>query len=209
VRAKPKRRPLSREGILAAALEIIDQEGLAAVSMRRVGEMLGVEAMSLYNHVPSKAALLDGVYEQILATVERPSNEKLAWPEHVRRRARAFRAALAAHPNAIPLFATRPAAAPGALVQLEHQLDVLRRAGLAPMDALGVVQIVLAFVVGHTAWSLGPRSEDATVPAYLALDPATFPNVRELAAEMGDYDPEQEFERGLDALVDGLTRRFR
>jgi len=202
---KPTRGKLSRETILDAALAIVDAEGLDALSMRKVGEALGVEAMSLYNHVPNKAAMLDGLYERILSTVEPPPAAR-TWMDHVRHQGRALRAALAAHPNAIPIFTTRPATTRASLARLEENLAVLRADGLPPMAALGIVQTVFAFVVGHSSWSLGPRVDASAPPNYAALDPNDFPNVRAVAARMEHYDVEHEFESGLNALVLGLSQ---
>jgi TetR/AcrR family transcriptional regulator, tetracycline repressor protein len=199
---------LSREMILTAAETIVDDEGLAALSMRRVGEALAVEAMSLYNHVPNKAALLDGVYERIVSRIE-PAPKTRTWMDHARHQGRAFRMALSEHPNAIPLFASRPATAPEALLRLEGNLAVLRQHGLDPLQALSVVQTVLAFVVGHALWSLVPETPDELeTPRYESLNPKTFPNVRAVGSVLESYDPEAEFETGLDALVDGLARVY-
>jgi len=208
VKHERNRGTLSREAILGAAESIIDDEGLSALSMRRVGEALGVEAMSLYNHVPNKAALLDGVYERIVGRLE-PAPGSLTWTEHARHQGQALRSVLSAHPNAIPLFASRPATTPDALLRLERNLSSLRHGGLDPLQALCVVQVVFAFVVGHALWSLAPRSsDDHGMPHYESLDPQKFANVRAVATMLGRYDAEIEFETGLGALVDGLGRVY-
>jgi AcrR family transcriptional regulator len=200
---RPKsREPLTRTAIVAAALKIIDAEGLSVLSMRRVGDALGVEAMSLYNHVPSKGALLDGVYEHIVSNVL-AARKARSWREHLRHQSLGLRAALALHPNAIPIFAARPAVTTGALRRLEANLVVLRSAGFTPLAALNAVQIVLAYVVGHALWSLSPPT-DETAMRYTDLAPAAFPHVREVARDLRDYDPQREFELGLDALLRGL-----
>src|SRR5687767_13509300 len=100
---KPKQ-PLTRERVLAAAVRIVDREGLEALTMRRLGEALGVEAMSLYRHVPGRGALLDGIHETILS--ELPDPPRIAdWMDAVLAQARAYREVLTAHPNALVLFA--------------------------------------------------------------------------------------------------------
>src|SRR5262252_4365394 len=142
--------PLSRERILEAALEIVDREGLAALSMRRLGDALGVEAMSLYNHVPNKAALLDGIQGRILGLVEAPPQTR-DWRAFARHQARALHRMLCAHAHAIALFA-RPAGTTAVFTRLDTYLGVLRDAGFAPLEALYVVQILLSFVVGHAMW---------------------------------------------------------
>jgi TetR/AcrR family transcriptional regulator, tetracycline repressor protein len=208
VKHERNRIPLTREVILSAAEKLIDAEGLAALSMRRVGEALGVEAMSLYNHVPSKAALLDGVYERIVERVE-PAPKARTWTDHVFHRGRAFRSELVAHPNAIPLFASRPATTHASLLRLDRDLAALREGGLEPLEALTVIQLVFSFVVGHALWSLAPRpAEEHESPHYASLDPRKFKNVRAVASMLGRYDAETEFEAGLVALLDGLGRRY-
>ena len=186
--------PLSRERILEAALDILDREGLAALSMRRLGESLGVEAMSLYNHVPNKAALLDGIQERILGRVEAPPKAR-DWRAFARHQARALHRALCAHPNAISLFA-RPAGTAAVFSRLDTYLGVLKKAGFAPLEALYVVQIVLSFVVGHAMWTVGAAHPSHALPAGKVVE--------ETARYVHLYDPEDELEMGLDALLRGL-----
>jgi len=173
--------PLTRERILEAALALLDRDGLEALSMRKLGEALGVEAMSLYNHVPNKAALLDGIHERILTSVPASPATK-DWRRFARHQARALHATLCAHPNAIALFATRPAATTASFARLEHYLQVLREAGFSAFDSLRVVHVVMSFVVGHAMWSVG-ISDDGSL----------------------DREAELEFEFGLDALLRGLA----
>lgn len=205
-RAKPG---LSRERVLDAALAVLDREGLEALSMRRLGAELGVEAMSLYRYVPSKSALLDGLHERILAEVTPPPAAR-TWRGYVRHQAKALRRALLAHPNAVPLFATRPAATAASLERLDAHLGVLREAGFSPLEALHVVQCVSALVVGHALWTTGDRTDTrAMITPYAALDRLRFANVRAAAAALPRYDPEVEFARGLSAMLRGFARLAR
>src|SRR5438128_2080458 len=121
---------------------------MAGLSMRRLGAALGVEAMSLYHHIPNKDARLDGIHERILLSLD-PSAHARSWQAFARHQAHALHRALTAHPHAIPLFATRPAATPAAIARLDRYLEVLLRAGFKPLDALSVVQLVSQLVVGH------------------------------------------------------------
>lgn len=198
-----RREALSRERILRAALSIVDREGLEAISMRRLGEKLGVEAMSLYKHVPNKAAILDGIFEIVLAELP-PWQQAGPWQTAVRVGARALRTVLRAHPQVLPLFASRPAVTPAAIQHIERALEVLDRAGIPRQDALSAFQVVVAFVVGHTIASYGPRSRDESRPAYERLSAAAFPHVRDAARSLPARDIEEEFELGLDAMVLGL-----
>jgi AcrR family transcriptional regulator len=205
VKKSPKKRQaLSRERILRSALAIVDSEGLDAISMRRVGEALGVEAMSLYNHVANKAAILDGIFETVLAELPAPKRSA-TWEAALRDRARALRCVLRAHPNALPIFATRPAVTPASLAHVEHVLDSLRGAGFSTRQALSAFQVVVTYVVGHTLACYAPGTPGETSrPAYDQLNPEQFPRVREAAALLPGHDLEREFEFGLDALLVGF-----
>jgi TetR/AcrR family transcriptional regulator, tetracycline repressor protein len=174
--------PLSRERILEAALAILDRDGLDALTMRKLGDALGVEAMSLYNHVPNKNALLDGIHERILARVPAVPPRARDWKSFARHAARSLHATLCAHPNAIALFATRPAATTASFARLEQYLTVLRDAGFSALQAMRVVQIILAYVVGHALWTVGTADDG-----------------------LPDAESQQEFEMGLDALLRGLA----
>jgi TetR/AcrR family transcriptional regulator, tetracycline repressor protein len=202
-----KRGALSRDRILAAALGIVDREGLEAISMRRLGEALGVEAMSLYNHVGNKAEILDGVFEAVLAELP-PLSRAGSWTAVLKRRARSLRDVLRAHPNAIPLFATRPAVTPASLAQVEVALDVLRTAGFSAREALSAFQVLVAFVVGHSIATHAPTS-DASSPAYDRLDPTEYPRLREIAPLLATHDLDAELELGLEALLAGLESRLK
>src|SRR5262245_1938392 len=202
MRMSTRREALSRERILRAALSVMDCEGLEAISMRRLGEELGVEAMSLYNHVPNKAAILDGILETVLA--ELPSHPPASWPAAIRARALALRAVLRAHPHVLPLFANRPAVTPASILHIEEALEVLHTAGMPMPYALGAFQVVIAFVVGHTIASYAPQRQEESQPQYEQLSPAAFPRVLEVARLLPARDLEKEFELGLDAMLAGL-----
>ncbi|MEU8317420.1 TetR/AcrR family transcriptional regulator C-terminal domain-containing protein [Nonomuraea sp. NPDC048881] len=142
---------LTRQAILRAALALADREGLKALSMRRIGQELGVEAMSLYQHVDSKDALLDGLVEQVVTQAAPLLTEAASWQEALREYAHALLRALLAHPNVVPLVVSRPAITPGNLRLMEEGLRVLRAAGLPPDRALDMLYAVTGFVVGHVA----------------------------------------------------------
>jgi AcrR family transcriptional regulator len=190
------RKPLTRDAILDAAVELLDREGLAGLSMRKLGAALGVEAMSLYNHVPSKQELLDGIHERILTTLERPTQAR-TWQSFVRHQALALHRALHAHPHAIPLFATRPASTPASMQQLDYYLGVLLKAGFEPIDALSIVQLVAQLVVGHAMWT-------NSVEMFLVDDPA--PNVQQIEGVAKVWSSDRELELGIEALIHGFAR---
>jgi AcrR family transcriptional regulator len=183
-----KRRPLTRGTILDAAVELLDRHGMEKLSMRRLGAALGVEAMSLYNHIPNKGALLDGIHERILLCLETPGHTR-SWQAYVRHQALALHRALLAHPHAISLFATRPAATPAAIERLDHYLEVLLGAGFKPLDALSVVQLVAQLVVGHAMWT--------TSVEVMVIEAPAPPHVQQV---------ERALELGIDALLRGFER---
>ncbi|MFG1626554.1 TetR/AcrR family transcriptional regulator C-terminal domain-containing protein [Kribbella sp. NPDC049227] len=191
---------LTREAVLRAALALADREGLKALSMRRLGAELDVEAMTIYHHVPNKDALLDGLVEQLVASIA-PPVFGTPWQEGIRDYARSLRAALLAHPNLVPLIASRPAVTTQNLLALETALESLRSAGLAPADALDVIYAVTGFVVGQVVTA----SEGDPVDQLAPLDLSEFPLLAEAA--QGPRDAEARFVFALDALVSGLGSR--
>jgi AcrR family transcriptional regulator len=192
-----RRQPLTRDAILAAAVELLDLEGMKGLSMRKLGAALGVEAMSLYNHIPSKDALLDGIHERILLSLDPPGQAR-TWQLYVRHQALALHRALLAHPHAIPLFATRPAATPAAMARLDRYLQVLLDARFKPLQALSIVQLVAQLVVGHAMWTT------AVEVVLVGDDPP--PHVKRVERALVRWNPDRELELGIDALVHGFER---
>lgn len=194
----PKRRdaPLTRDEILTAALRLIDEGGVAALTMRRVAESVGVEAMSLYHHVPNKDALLDGVIELVLREMSVPKPMPENWMDLMEAMLSEFRRVLVEHPNVLPLVANRPPATPTASPYMRVPLEVLAKAGLPATDVVALYQSLLAFTFGHSLLSV--HSIDARKPSEEAVgelaemleewDAATFR--RSVRALMKDYAPE-------------------
>ena len=206
---RPARGSLSRARILETALQIADESGLESLSMRRLGAQLGVEAMSLYNHVPNKAALLDGMVEIMLEEMPTPGPGG-SRSERLHEMAWAVRSALRAHPGAAPLFATRPAVTPASLKPVESTLGLLRGLGLSPDESLSALQVLVTYVVGHTLSQVGAaRADEVSRPRYEALPREEFPHLTEVAALLPAHDGENEFDLGLDAFLTGLRARVR
>jgi AcrR family transcriptional regulator len=187
------RKALTREVILDAAIEILDRDGMAGLSMRKLGSAVGVEAMSLYNHVPNKEALLDGIHERILLSLESPAHTR-TWQGFVRHQALALHRALQAHPNAIPLFATRPASTNASMGRLIRYIEVLERGGFSANHALSIVQLVAQLVVGHAMWTTG---------VDIVTEPTTPKHITRVLEK---WDPDRELELGIDALIHGFER---
>lgn len=195
---------LSRQKILDAALDLVDQVGVTGLSMRKLGAALGVEAMTLYYYVPSKEALLDGLVERVIARAVtlRPDDD---WRRLLREFAAGYRRELLRHPGILPLAATRPVTTPGALRMLETGAAALRTAGFELRRAMHMLNAVAMFTIGHCLAEADPPGTPPH-PAP-AVDPAEFPNLAEaIHAGLGTpQDHQERFEVTLDALITGFA----
>jgi TetR/AcrR family transcriptional regulator, tetracycline repressor protein len=203
------RRRLSRRRVLEAAVRFADREGLGSLTMRRLGAELGVEAMSLYNHVPNKDALLDGMVEVLLGEVEIPPRSK-EWEERVRDGYRAFRRLAHEHPNVFPLLVERPPETMDGVWLVEEFLQTLREAGFGAEEALHAFRSLSSYTFGYAmaeirGFALEP--EGSRLGAR-ALSPEEFPNLCELGPRLERVDHDAEFEFGLDLLLSGLRDRI-
>lgn len=212
-------RGITRAAVLAGALDIIDRDGVDALSMRRLGETLGRDPMALYRHVPNKAAVLDGVVEMIF---EQLSLDTTAtdWAAALRGLGHDFRELARAHPNVVPLLVTRPLATPlgmrppGILRHLEEVLALLTGVGFSGGDALHVYRALFGFLYGHVLTELQeiverPEETDHVLRLGLYRLPiGEFPHLRELAPTWAAYDGRAELDRGLDILLSGLATRL-
>src|SRR5579863_3463860 len=214
-RANPDGR-ITRDVVLAAALELIDRDGVDGLSMRRLARVLGRDPMILYRHAPNKAALLDGVAETVLAQLKvDPADPD--WAAQLRAVARGYRALALAHPRVVPLLVTRPLATPlglrppGTLRPLEDVLELLTRAGFSGPDALHVYRALFGFLNGHVLNELQEivenpdETDDLLRLGLYRLPIGEFPLLRSLAHALASYDGAAELERGLDILLAGLA----
>lgn len=214
---EPKREPLSRERILEAALAIMDAEGLEAVTMRRIGRELGVEAMSLYNHVHDKDDILAGITDLVMGEFDlAPSRGD--WREDAKEAARAWRRMLARHPSVITLLVGRrkPLGSPQALRPMDAALEVLRRAGLDVRDSVQAFHAFGGYIMGFVLMEQGllPGREAGDhllehEDLAAALVDGPLPHLAEALPVMHECPSEEQFEFGLELMVQGLERRLR
>lgn len=203
--AHPRER-LTRERIVDAALRIVDADGLDALSLRRQGQELGVEAMSLSHHVPNKSAMLGGVVELLLGRLGTPGVDG-EWQEHPPALAWAYRRLAYAHPNAFPLIAMREHQTPQVRRLREHAAAICRRArateeeGGAAFDTLaGFVSVVALFEIGGFFDVVGvDRPVHAPIPSSGA---------RQLDDRHPNSAGGAQFAFGLEVVLDGLEGRF-
>ncbi|MGZ4706218.1 MAG: TetR/AcrR family transcriptional regulator [Acidimicrobiales bacterium] len=202
--------PLSRDRIILAAVAIVDEHGLEALSMRKLGAALGVEAMSLYNHVANKDDVLDGVLDHVLREVPLP-DPTLAWDDQLWVLGRGFRDAGLAHPGVLPMFGARAIRTIEGHAPLEAAFGILRDAGLDRDSALDAFLSMSSFVLGFVLIDMGGMRQvadgRALAPSELAeLAADSHPRLVELGEALGNGDTTREFERGFTMLLDGLRR---
>jgi AcrR family transcriptional regulator len=215
-----RRPPLTRHEVLAAALRLIDADGVEALSMRRLGKELDRDPMRLYRFAASKEELLDGVVELVLDELRVQAVDDADWEEILRRTARAFREIALAHPHVVPLLVTRPLATPlalrpiGTLRPLEELLELFVGAGFDAKGALHAYRLYMGFLQGHVLNELQERVHDPEETDDLLrlglhrLPAREFPRLRSLAGELATYDGRQELEEGLEIVLGGLRRQL-
>jgi TetR/AcrR family transcriptional regulator, tetracycline repressor protein len=202
-----RRTPLSRDRVLRAALDLVDREGLDALTMRRLGRELGVEAMSLYGYVDSKEDLIEGVVEQVFRQMPLIVPGPGRWQDRLRRHARAYRSVLLDHPNAVRLVARRPLATEGIAAFVDSALAELQAVGLDLEMADRVLGVIASFTLGHVSEQVGDevRAGVAPAPGSDTIDASRFPLLAAVG-EMKPTDYEREFDLGIDFIVVGLER---
>ncbi|MEU7164815.1 TetR/AcrR family transcriptional regulator C-terminal domain-containing protein [Streptomyces morookaense] len=210
-RARGERAGLTRDRVLDAALALADKEGRKALTMRRLGAELGVEAMTLYHHVPNKDALLDGLVERVVTEALPVDAEDTDWRTLLRTYAEALRAGLLRHPGVLPLVAERPAVTPATLDVAERGLTTLTAAGIELGTALDALNALTLFVVAHTTAEAAPRTASADGPGsapWLAeLDAGRYPLLVQAARTGAGTDDAGRFRFAVEALIAGLRER--
>jgi AcrR family transcriptional regulator len=205
--------------VLQTALDLVDAEGLEALSMRRLGQALDRDPMGLYRYAANRADLLDGITELVLNELAL-FPEDPDWQAQLRRIAHDLRLLALRHPNVVPLLVTRPLSTPlglrplGTLRPLEQILGLLIEAGFAPKDALHVYRAYYGFLYGHILnelqeYIVDPDENVALLRLGLHRLPAkNFPHLRQLAPVLADYDGEAELDEGISILLTGLAEQL-
>jgi AcrR family transcriptional regulator len=210
----PPRAPLSRERVLVDAVALADENGIGTLTMRRLADRLHVEPMSLYHHVANKEAILDGMVDLVFGEIELPSTD-LHWKTAMRERAVSARDVLHRHPWAIGLMESRATPGPATLRHHDAVIGCLRSAGFTIELAAHAFSAIDSYLYGFAMQELNlpfHTPEEAAEMAVTFLDqfPAEdYPHLAELTIEhvlLPGYDYGDEFEFGLDLVLDGLER---
>jgi AcrR family transcriptional regulator len=213
--------PLDRNRIVAAAIDFIDEQGLSGLTMRRLGDRLGVEAMSLYRYVPGKEDLLDAVVDSLVAGMEQDDEVLLVprdgWQDFLQRLAHGVRRVALEHPKAFPLIASRPTEAPWlrpplrSLDWVDAFLTGLTNEGFTDDAAVGGYRAFTSFLLGHLLLEVATHGADIG-PLDVLEDGATvddglepYPAVRRLRAALSEDHAALEFEESLENLLERMA----
>ena len=208
------RAPLTRAGVLQAAVQLADKEGIASLSMRKLAEKVGVKAMSLYHHVANKDELLDGMVDSVFSEIELPASGA-DWKTSMRRRAFSAREALLRHGWALGLMDSRPNPGPATLRHHNAVIGSLRRGGFSVTAAAHAFPLLDSYIYGFVLQELSlpfTTSEELGEDAEVLLEQvpvADYPYFTELAvahALKPGYTFGDEFAFGLELILDGLER---
>lgn len=198
---------LTRERIAAAAVDLVDRDGLESFGVRRLGAELGVDPMSIYNHIKGKAALLDAISEAVLAEAAVEAGQPAGgWEQVARRMARGYRDMARRHPRVFPLLATRAQTSPVALGALEMLVGAMRQAGLPDRVVADVPLTLFGFLNGYLLATVTGLDGPAVVPD---IDPAAYPSLAALVPLQADFGSDAEFERMLESVLAGIRATAR
>ena len=208
-RTRAARGTLTRELIVDSAVELIDGEGIEAISMPKLAKHLGVGVMSLYTHVDSKDDLLDAVAQQVLASLPAPSGED--WQTRLACHFRDLRTALVRHPGLGTVLATKNVAVPAVFALLEGRLSDLTGSGVSDEEAVHLYYDLLVYTLGFVAWEQ-PRTRAVTRREYAKrwraavdrLDEADHPTIHRAVDALTTVASDQQFEGGLRRIIGSM-----
>jgi AcrR family transcriptional regulator len=209
------RSPLNRDRVLRTAVDIADSGGVASLTMRKIADRLGVEAMSLYHHVANKDEILDGMVDLVFSEIDVPATDA-GWKSAMRRRAISARQVLARHTWAIGLMESRANPGPATLGHHDAVIGILRAADFSVAMAAHAFSVLDSYIYGFALQELnlpfaaaGEQTADVTGQILRQMPTDGYPHLTEMAVEhilKPGYAYANEFEFGLDLILDGLER---
>ena len=210
--ATDARQPLNRERVLRAALAYADENGIGSLTMRKLGDNLGVEAMSLYNHVANKAELLDGMIDLVFAEIDQPAG-KSGWRTAMHERAVSARRVLGRHRWAIGLMESRSSPGPATLRHHDQVLGCLRRAGFSVASAAHAYSLLDSYIYGFALqeaslpFDTGEETAELAHSIMAQVPADAHPHLAEFMVKhvlQPGYQYDKEYEFGLGLILDGL-----
>lgn len=209
-RAQGKPAGLTRDRIAAAAVELVDRDGLEQFGVRRLATAMGVDPMSIYNHVKGKAALLDAISAAVLAEAEAEivgAGPPSRWDDTARHLAHAYRDLAHRHPRVFPLLATRAQASPVAFAAVERLSDAMRRDGFPDRAIADAPLTLFGFLNGYLLATVSTGPDET--PATPSFDAARYPTMASLAPLQADFGSRAEFDRTLETVLAGIATAAR
>jgi TetR/AcrR family tetracycline transcriptional repressor len=213
------RRTLTEDEIIGAALELLDEGGVSAASVRGIAARVGVAPNAVYTYFPDKAAVVKAIVEHLLGQVDLAvfSDRNVPWRQRIESLALELRERLTAHPGAVNLMIGGPMDGPRALALNEHLMETLRDSGLDAEEAAKASYLLIVYVFGSIALEtaelggrLGGSSEGERIASRLegfsAIPAGTFPLSAAAARIMAGYVSTQQYAWGLHKVLDGITR---
>ncbi|HEY8338281.1 MAG TPA: TetR/AcrR family transcriptional regulator [Egibacteraceae bacterium] len=217
-RRRGPRRALTEEAILDAALELLDEGGADAASIRTIAARVGVAPNAVYTYFPSKAAVLRAVVERILGDIEHDvaADRARPWRERVESLALHVRERVLAHPAALPLMVGGPLDGRNALALHEQLLDLMGDAGLPPSDAARAAYLLVVYLFGAMALNVAQVPEPGPLPPeaervaarrrrFAAVPTESFPRTAAAADTIATYVTSEQFLWGLRRVLDGIS----
>jgi AcrR family transcriptional regulator len=210
----PNKQPLTQQRITTAAIALLDQSGVGALTMRRLGGKLGVEAMSLYKHVANKDQLLADVVEHIISEIRVPDAHE-NWRKAIHDRAQSAREVLTRHPWAIGLMESRATALPATRTYLDRMLGILRNNGFTIEHAASTLWLTDSFVYGHVIQEINLTSSvSEQVPETVDTargETLMYPNLVALEkySQENSFSFDTQFTQGLDSILNAVEVRLR
>ena len=203
--ARGIRKGLTPERILEASFRVIDAEGADALTMRRLGDELGVAAMAIYNHFPDRDALLNALAEQAFETLP-IENGTGNWRTRLKRLINAVHCLAAAHPNIYGLIMSRPTKPKASLALMSQAMDALREAGLSEQHAVRWYHTFLILIHGYPSWRAAHErfcSMGKEEPEFAALSPQQWKDWRNIRSASAD----DQFDHAVELLLEALQPR--
>jgi len=210
--SEKKRQRLTADRVLEGAMALADEIGIDRFTIRKLAEALDTRPMTIYHHIPSKEAIIDGIVDRVFAEIDKPPVD-LHWKDAIRRRCVSARAVLARHTWAAPLMESRTNPGPATLAHHDAVLGCLRRGSLSLAMTGHAYALVDSFVYGFALQEANLPATGGTDLADIAetiiepLDPGAYPHLIEFSTDYvlkPGYDFRAEFEFGLDLIIDGL-----
>lgn len=212
LRQRRKWGSLTREAVIDGALELVDREGLEALSMPRLARQLDTGVMTLYGHVANKSDLVDALAERVLSELDAVDDDSAGWDTVLAEHMRCLRRVILRHPALGAVLAARRVANPAVFRDQEASLRLLRSAGFDAPTAVQIYFALLTYTLGFVAWEI-PRTRNDSQTGYrrqwqkiLAdLAESEYPTLHEVAEQLADAASESQFEAGLGAILRGFT----